>query len=572
MVVQATIGHGWVLSEMFPYTRYKNLTDGAEGYVVCPYDDGFRTYIYNAMRTIAQHKPDCIMVDDDFRLIGRGGSGCACSLHMKRFNEIIGGNITREELGNIVFGNSPLKERYTKAFVETQRESLTETAKIMREGIDSINPDIPCSFCCVGNNAEFAGEIAAILAGEGNSVTLRINNGSYTAAGSRYISDAFHRAASQIAKMKGMTDKILAETDTCPQNRYSTSAMYLHSHFTGTILEGAVGAKHWITRRFYEPDSGNAYRRILSRNRGFYEALAQIVEGITWYGFRVPVLDKPQYRLKNGWNLGVEEVNGWAHCVLERLGLPMYFSAEKGGVLCLEGDADRLLTDEELREAFCGNVILASDSAKNIIERGFGESIGISVEEWTGDTPSYEKLSVNGNLTAVQYKLKEIKIEDTNVEVDSWVIHSVNENECKKLFPGSVMYKNKQGGLSFVYCGTPNAPYHIGTAFSFLNSSRKKQLAEVLERAGELPVYYPNDEEIYLRAGKTRDGERFCAIFNIGFDPIEKLELCITDAVCDVQKLMPDGTRRSIGFEKTNDRYVLDTDCNTLDPLILFIR
>lgn len=579
VLVQASIGHGWVLSEMFPYMRYTNLTDGEKINVVCPYDDGFKEYIYHAMRTIAQHNPDCIMLDDDFRLIGRNGSGCACPLHMKLFNEIVGTAVTREELSSIIFGNSPLTNAYTKAFVEVQRESLTETAKIMRKGIDSINPDIPCSFCCVGNNAEFANEIAAILAGKGKPVTVRINNGSYTAAGSKYISYSFHRAAAQIAKLKGKADKILAETDTCPQNRYSTSAMYLHSHFTGSILEGAVGAKHWITRRFYEPESGKAYRKILSKNRGFYEALVQAVSGISWQGFRIPVLGAPSYSsLKKPSNsnmellTNIEPPNGWSHCVLERLGLPMYFSAENGGVLCLEGEADKLLTNEEICQALKKSVILASDSAENIIKRGFGEYIGVSVKDWKGDTPSYEKLSVNGNLTSVQYGLKELVIKDKAAEVHSWVIHSVNNKNSTNLFPGSVTYKNKHGGLAFIYCGTPKTPYHISTAFSFLNSSRKKQLAKVLERAGELPLYYPNDEEVYLRAGKTASGETLCAIFNIGFDPIEKLELCITNEVHEIQKLMPNGTRCSLKFKKLHDRYGINTECNPLDPVVLFIK
>lgn len=572
VLVQASLGHDWPLSEMFPYQRYTNLTDGREEIVVCPYDEGFRQYIYNAMQTIAQHKPDCIMVDDDFRLIGREGSGCACPLHMKRLNEIIDSNITRAELAETVFSDSPFKDKYTKAFVETQRESVIETAKIMRAGIDSVDSSIPGSFCCVGYNAEFADEIAEILAGKGNPITLRINNGSYTAAGPRYLSDAFHRAAAQIAKVKNKTDKILAETDTCPQNRYSTSAMYLHAHFTGTVLEGATGAKHWITRVFYEPESGKAYRKILSKNRGFYEALADVVPKISWQGFRIPVLDEPRYVLKQGWNLGFEDLNGWSHCVLEKLGLPMYFSATDGGVLCLEGDTDKLLTDSQLRKALSGNVILASDSAKKIIERGFGEYIGVSVKEWNGEAPSNEQFFDSGNLTKVQYGFKQLVIEDESAEIDSWVIHSVERKNCRRLFPGSITYKNKSGGYAFVYCGTPNAPYNIETAFSFLNSSRKKQLTKVLERAGELPVYYPNDEEIYLRAGKTENGEIFCAVFNIGLDPIDNLELCIAGTVSDMQKLMPDGSRSRVNFKKINDRYVTDTQCNTLDPVILFIK
>ena len=88
VLVQASIGHGYLLGEKFPYQSYVNFTDGKEIDVVCPYDQGFKDYIYNVMKTIAMTNPSCIMVDDDYRLIQRPGLACACPLHMKRFNEI----------------------------------------------------------------------------------------------------------------------------------------------------------------------------------------------------------------------------------------------------------------------------------------------------------------------------------------------------------------------------------------------------------------------------------------------------------------------------------------------------
>lgn len=39
------------------------------------------------------------MVDEDFGLMFRSG-GCTCSLHMKRFNELAGTNMIREDLIN----------------------------------------------------------------------------------------------------------------------------------------------------------------------------------------------------------------------------------------------------------------------------------------------------------------------------------------------------------------------------------------------------------------------------------------------------------------------------------------
>ena len=50
ILVQATIGHGWVLGEMFPYQRYTNFNDGTMTNTVCPYDKGFQEYIYHDLQ------------------------------------------------------------------------------------------------------------------------------------------------------------------------------------------------------------------------------------------------------------------------------------------------------------------------------------------------------------------------------------------------------------------------------------------------------------------------------------------------------------------------------------------
>ena len=569
VLVQASVGHGWVLGEMFPYQKHTNFTDGKEVGSVCPLDEGFKEYIYNVMRTIASYNPACIMVDDDFRTIWYKGEGCACPLHMALFNERAGTNLTGRELWEIVNSKGELAKKYTDIFIEVQKQSLVETARVMRAGIDSIDPKMPASYCCCGNNAEFAYEIASILAGEGNPVTVRINNGNYTPAGARFFSRVFHRAATQIEKLKGKVDVILAETDTCPQNRYSTSAMSLHTHFTGTILEGANGAKHWITRLItYEPESGKAYRKILSKYNGFYERLAKLQPTLKWKGCRIFIPSTPDFtygRVKEEWD-------GWSYCVLERLGLPMYFSSENGGALCLEGDADSRLSDDEILEALKGTVILASDTAKSLENRGFARYTGVTVKEWQGKTPVREQICINGAHTEVQMHTKELVPVSNDVECASYVLNTKDYESYEVLFPGTTVFKNELGGTVITFCGTPVSEFNIVEAFSFLSYSRKEQFINMLKPTGNLPVYYPNDEEVYLKVAEMENGEELVALFNIGLDPIEKIELACDFEPKTVKMLMPNGKSKKISFTKAGEKITLDAKANTLEPVVLFIE
>ena len=572
VLIQTSIGHDRKLSNIFPYQRYIAVSDGSERYVVCPSDKNFQEYMYHAARLLASCEPECIMVDDDYRMIARPGRGCACPLHLRRFNELAGTSWSREELTAYMYSDEQYKPEYTEAFIETQKESLVECAKAIRAGIDSVNPAIQGAYCCVDQEMQFAPEIAGVLAGKGNPTIVRVGNGYYTAKSAREIVNCFYRAATQTAKLRDKVDVLLAETDTIPHNRYSLGAMSLHSHFTGTILEGVQGAKQWITNLLvFDPDCGKAYRRILSKYRGFYEALVDMVPTLRWRGCRIPVSSASKLTTGHDWGYQIDKNCGWSNCVLDRLGLPMYFGADNGGVLFLEGDADKVLTDEELRAAFRGTVVTASNTARNLIDRGFGELLGVEVREWNGKSPGFEVLDVNGGPVRCQVQMQELVPICDGVREDSTACCSLSGGKRERLFAGTTVFKNNMGGTAIVFSGTPQAKFTYAEAFSFLNGFRKKQLIRLLSQAGELPVYYPNDEEVYMRVADMKDGGYFCSLLNIGFDPIEKLELVCCDKIAKIEKLMPDGRKEELTFACTEDRYVIETSCITLEPLVLLM-
>lgn len=547
------------------------LVDGKEYNHICPYDEEYKKYMFDLGKTLALHNPEHIMVDDDYRLLCNRWGGCACDLHIKKFNEYAGTDLTREELLEIVMKDSEKAGEYTKIFCRTQQESLIDPIKELRAGIDSVNPNISGSFCVVGLGSENAYEIGKIIAGKDNPITVRINEGFYACRGGFQLAEHLYRAAAGIAKIKGKVDVILGEVDTCPQNRYSKSANTLHSHFIGSILEGSVGAKFWITRMMsWEPKSGKAYRDILSRYKKFYEKLIEITPQLKWRGFRMPIFDEAFYKLGKEYNQGEDVWNGWLQCVLNRLGLPIFFSSDNTGVACLEGKVT--LREHEILELLRGTVILSSDSAQCLIERGFGEYLGVSVNEWTGLNITGEKIFANDKWVQKQINNKELVPINNDVRVDSIVCNFIDKANPIQLFPGTTMYKNLLGGTVYVFAGTPRAEFTYSEGFSFLNESRKEQLANILKEANELPAYYPNDAQVYMRTADMSDGRLFCAIFNVGMDNLNKLELCFENDVSFIEKLMPDGSTQEILFEKKSDEYVLDTALNVMEPVILFVE
>lgn len=564
ILVQSTIGHGYKLAEEPQFQHYISYRGGEQESVCCPYDENFRNHMYIQFATLAKHNPAMIMVDDDFRLMHRAGVGCTCPLHMKRISEIYGKELTRQDfIKHMENGDEDL----FGIFYETQRESLLGAVKAMRDGIDSVNSSIPGSFCMCG--IEFGGEIASILAGKGNPVVVRVNNARYASMGAREFSPIMFRAATQIEMVKDRADYILAETDTCPQNRYSTSASNLHSHFTASILEGCNGAKQWITRMIdYEPESGEAYRQILSRYSMFYETLANVQPKLKWLGCRIPIPSKPQICID--WDK--KSVNGWHNNVLERMGIPFYFANKNGGAVFLDGDDDEFYNDEEILDILKGEVYCSVEAAKNLIERGFGEYIGVDIKPWAGAAVSGELLHTNGKVCAAQKGLKELIPLNEKVESVSEIFH-LKRSEIKEfLFPGVTVFENKLGGSVTVFCGTPKTPYTYYEAFSFLNESRKKQIVSLLKRGKNLPMYYVGDAEICLRAAKVEGTNMFfCVIYNIGFDSLKEIKIWTTADIENVSVLCHDGIFRDVNFKIDRGNIVIDTEANTLLPVVFIL-
>ena len=551
------------------FQDYINLSDGQNSTITCPLDKGFREYMKNTARTLALHKPSVIMQDDDFRLLTHGGGrkyGCCCPNHLNEFNKRAGTNFTREELLRAF--QSEKGNSYWKLFMEIQKETLIEAAKYLRSGIDSVDPSIPVIYCTVGG--EFAAEISKALAGNGNPVCCRINNSCYSQSGT-HLAFPMMRAAIQIEATKGDIDFFIAETDTCPHNRYSKSARSLHAHYTGSILEGASGAKHWLTRTSgYEPGSGIAYRKILEKNSRFYKKLMEIVPTLTSLGCRIPLPENIYFDYSGnvqGWDPNKE---GWARHVLEQLGLPLYFSKESGGATFLDGSRTELFSDKEISDFLSKTLFLTVDAAKKLIRRGFGKYLGVDILPFEDNYVQCEL--IGENRIQMQIDAEKLIPKSENTKALSYVIH-VKENDKKFEIqsPAVTQYINELGGNVFVFCGVVSADNIWNVGYSFLNETRKRQLVDMLKSTCNLPVYYTGDEPVYLRTARTADGELFCGFFNVGLDYIDKISLYVEENVNEVKKLCSDGSFETCEFKYEGDNIIINTSAPTLEPVILFL-
>ncbi len=592
VLVQSTLGHVFPPSRPHPFQKVIGLVTGTQydvykpydktqmdGIVFqcqcCPYDKNLQAYLREQMRTLASRHPSVIMIDDDMGLLYRVGiKGCSCPLHMAEFNRRAGTSLTREELLPHIYGNSEEDRRLTQIFIDVQGDSLVQAVRAMREGIDEADPSIQGVVSSAGSYCEFTEQMAEAFAGRGNPTAARFNNGCFGSETSRYFSGYMLRAAVQREHLRGKIDLFLTEGDTCPHNRYAVSAARLHAHMTGTILEGAKGVKAWITSlggSGFDLSAGRAYRNILAKHRGFYEKLAQLYDGCRFTGCRIPVPQTRDFSIRTA-NIFQTPLSCWATKVLERYGVPMYASKEAGGAVFLDEAAVPGFTDEEIRTLLGGTLFLSASAAQMLISRGFGNDIGTDVREWTGGLITAEHIRVTGTDIRRQFGGMELVPLFTETETLSDALYQPGDGTKQAMYPAVTSYRNARGGTVIVFSGTPDVAFHYDRSVSFLNSARKKQICSVLARTGNLPVYYPEDLEIYMKAGFLPDGTLLCALFNLSLDPLEDIPLICADPVREIGILTPEGDVRPCTFLREDGMIRISEPLYPMQPVILLLR
>jgi len=543
VLLQSTLGHGYILNAQNPFQNYIGMMDEAERQVCCPLDKGVQEHFYRVCRTIAAAHPAFMLIDDDFRLLARSGHGCACPLHMAEFERLTGLKLTIPELREHLNGTSAEDRRLAEIFDGMQCDSLVNMARVMRRGIDDEDPSIRGGYCPCSGDIRHALPIARAFAGEGNPVLIRINCGFYNQPGPRFFSGRMLSAAIQLAAVRDGADIVLTESDTCPQNRYSTCASTLHAHYSASLLEGCDGAKHWISRhRGGEWQSAMAYRKILKEHQGFYRKLEEFGKTAQWCGARFALPEKPYFDYNP---VGSVWGESWHQMLLERLGIPMYFSKKTGGAVFMNGLQPKAFTDRELEQLLSGALFLDGQAAELFCQRGFGELLGVRVKPWNLPRATGELLPEGS--TGAQENLREL--EPAGAEADSKIYHAAfnQSSEPEIIAPGCTVFRNERGGTVTVFAGSPPGTGLAG--FGFLCENRKRQLVRLISTSAGLPAHYTGDSAVYMRAGTLPDGSFIAVLFNLSLDQLDTIELHVERPFGTLEHLTPAGDWEKAGFK-----------------------
>lgn len=567
ILIQATIGHGWVPNTPSEFQRIV-LPDGERPYMFCPLDEAFRACIGDAVRRLAALRPDFLMVDDDFRLL-TGRDGCFCPLHLARFNREQGTAYDRETLAAALGKDAALAAKYDALL----KQSLIELAGVIRRAVDETDPEMPCSFCACSRDMRHAPAIARILAAPGEPLTIRINNARYLNESLRTVPEWLMFTARQIAACPPGS-RLLAEPDTFPHNRYSTSAAMMHLQLTCSILEGCRGGKFWLSRSgCWEPESGRLYRDTLARNVRFYQALAELP--VEWTGAATVLPETPPLNFPLASRSDSNRT--WSTQVLGKMGIPFHFTTSPGGIVTLAGSDCDALSDAQLNELFSRhNCLLDGPAAVAACERGFGPAIGVAAEAWNGKPVTFELTRDGNRIPAAATNDREARFAKLTplpgTEELSKFYHTPSgvSPEKEYMMPGAT-FRRIPGGGRIAVIASPVTQYGFA-AFSMLNQSRKAQLLEIFERFGGLPWHFPGDDEILLKTGKA-EGYEIALLIDLSLDDVPEVRLAgPAEKAASVETLLPDGKWEPAQFVRDGGELRISRALRPLRPLVLRIK
>lgn len=519
-----TIGHGFALSHIeggmdasaFPLMI--DIQGQQRPFAYCPLDANFRQYIAKTVAKLAATGADIVMLDDDFRMSQHGTElCCACPMHLKRIGEILGEEITLEQLRPFVISGNANK--YRNAWVQAQNEGLLQLARDIRNEVDKQNPETPLCTCVAFAPWNMDGtdmpEIVRTLAG-GKKGLLRLTGAPYWAVKKRQfpLIGVFEIARMLASFVKDEGFELMSEGDVYPRPRYTCPASYLELYDAVTRIDGGYdGILKYMFDYMAGPHMETGYLKLHNENKPFISRLAALFSGGANAGVRIiarphtageadldlTTLDPLMPRPLDGTMLG-------------QCGIPTIYNG-KGVCNAAFGENARLM-DLSLPH---DGIMLDATAAVILTERGVDVGLlghsGLKTESITylcTKDPEYKSFITDGKVRMLHA--------DLAAEAEP-VLFSTTHG----MRPMAYRYENKAGQRFLVFLYEANSIYYstgVGLSGLTKNPAVQRMLHENMPWVARkpMPVAVTGNPELYVMCRKD-EGTMSVALFNCFADP-----------------------------------------------------
>lgn len=381
--------------------------DGREAKsVVCPFCKEWRAYFKEFYTyLLCEIQPDTVWVEDDFRLHNHDPlryGGCFCAEHMRRYNEKLKKNYTREQFTDLLFRKQG-KKAVRKAWLDVNREAMADLADFIGKTVKAAgSAKVGLMSSMHTQHATEGRDWFAVHKGlaQGGEMIDRLHLPCYKETSSKEYYYLFNLYPYICRAFLPEKCKVLPELENGAFGTYTKEARFVQFQLESSIPLCVEGMTYDI---FDFVGNGTM------RSFGYGEA----VKAITPYmnaamrlpfrygdleGIVCPVDEKSVYHrenVKSFEDLYPDEHHFYAY--LNAVGLSTKISKKKrflGKTVALSCGAVYNFTKKQLEDLFANNfVVLEGGAATRLIDRGLGVLIGAVGYELQGEgVNSYEQV------------------------------------------------------------------------------------------------------------------------------------------------------------------------------------
>ena len=600
---------------------------GANGVVnalaACPLCPRWQEYLCETFaQWAAELRPIAIWIEDDWRLHNHGRElgygGCFCRLHLERFAEMLGRDAVtlQEVMANLLAPGRP--HPWRKQWLELCRATLLEPAVKLRAAVRAACPEVRIGLMTSNPDVHsIEGRDWPALQeawGFEPAFLVRPNLPPYTETYAVSTPPSVTRHT--LANLRRPID-VYPELENGPRcGRFSKSAAFSVWECLHSVCYGSPG----ITINHYDmigsgialdPTFGQALRRVKDRLSAvvalgaedaraegprvlFHPDVAQhrrctapTSAPQTEGSFDPAVQIAGEADRPRGMHQLQEHSELWSH-VFYTLGVAHGFACEAAGdqsPVAVSGQTLWAFDDTAVRRLLAGPLLLDADSAAILLERGFGEQIGVDSANWLGQEESAYAYECILSDDAAAYGLARPRMTaQRNAEnilamtpaAEASIRTDIRRADHHVVCPGLVVHHNRLGGRVAALA------YPLGTEnffMAFFNIFRMRLLHDLLfELAPDAPLAAAEPGPVHVYRAPTEAG-LLLAVLNPTHDRIERPTLRLgplpDTAEGQVAQLGADGGWAPAAIEQRQSgrqhHWSVKTPIDPLDALFLLV-
>ena len=583
-VTQHDIEVGWwclpgLKTGKSPYQAIIDITGKESPISTCPLTEQFAMDFARRIKLVAQiAKPTMILLEDDYQLSNHPGFklGCFCPAHLKKFAQYAGKEYSREELYEL-FTAKPLKAVDLRLkWAQMSHDTMVELSEKLRSSLDQVSPNTRLWLCepgCTDLDGNLSQDVPLALAGKNTRPAIRIFGTQYGSSDIARDIPANLAHTMYSAEHLPPDFEIFHESDTYPHNRYFSSAKLMESIMTGAVMIGCdsslfIGAQYIDN---HLEDFG--YFDMFAKQKKKLLTLQESIRGSELDGLQI--VYRPQFdfiRCAPVWesSSALYGVKAWAKA-LGRFGFP--YTTLPRRVKLLTSAAIECISDEELTKMLSEALLLDSDSAMAIQERGFGELLGVTLND-VGAIPATEEYILDnapGDLTRGKriYNFapsgsEKAQYAKLTAHPGAEVLTEYRNPYDEAIQPGFTRFVNKLGGkIAVMGCSIFNESSNL------FNYRKKEILRGVLNWLNEepLPITVLNAPNMWVLFRKNCN-TAYVMITNLCPDSTQQLEVAISSTWQNkvIEELNTEGKWQPAQYHIKNNITIINGESNYMTP------